>query len=161
MSIVVSDTAPIRALHFLGHSRLLQQLFGAVLIPPAVAEELETSRKYPISVSELSFIAIRTPSDDRQVSQFAATPDLGEAQALALAKELNAMLLIDEIDGRLVAADAGIPFIGVLGVLAAAKRKGFVSEIRPLLDRLREELHFRIAQKLYEEFLKSVDESRD
>ena len=49
--------------------------------------------------------------------------DIGEAEAITLAAELGALLLIDEIDGRAAAAAAGIPFVGVLGVLARAKRE--------------------------------------
>lgn len=75
-----------------------------------------------------------------------------------LAVELGATLLIDEIEGRAAAAAAGVPFIGVLGVLSRAKREGLVDEVRPLLDRLRSELRFRIAQKLYEQFLQAIGE---
>jgi predicted nucleic acid-binding protein len=96
MSIVVSDTSPIRAFHFLDQTALLQRL--------------------------------------------------------------GAMLLVDEIDGRAAAAAAGVPFVGVPGVLARAKREGFIDQVRPLLDRLRSELRFRIAQKLYEQFLGALGE---
>lgn len=44
------------------------------------------------------------------------------------------------------ASAAGIPFVGVLGVLARAKREGLLTELRPLIDRLRGELRFRIAE---------------
>jgi predicted nucleic acid-binding protein len=52
--------------------------------------------------------------------------DIGEAEAIVLAIELGTMLLIDEIDGRTAAAAAGVPFVGVLGVLARAKRDGLI-----------------------------------
>ena len=48
--------------------------------------------------------------------------------------------------------------MGVLGVLSLAKHQRLISEVRPLLDRLRLELRFRIAQKLYDQFLKSIGE---
>ena len=160
MSIVVSDTSPIRALHFLAQTVLLQQLFGTVIVPPIVADELAHSRTPygPIHVVRIPFIEIRAPLDQQRVLQYAAALDAGEAQAIVLAVELGATLLIDEIDGRAAAAAAGVPFIGVLGVLARAKREGLIDEVRPLLDRLRSGLRFRIAQKLYEEFLQSIGE---
>ena len=40
MAVVVSDTSPIRALSHLGRVDLLRELFGTVLVPPAVDEEL-------------------------------------------------------------------------------------------------------------------------
>ena len=37
--IVVSDTSPIRALAAIGALTWLQELFGEVIVPPAVADE--------------------------------------------------------------------------------------------------------------------------
>jgi hypothetical protein len=45
VAIVVSDTSPIRALHQIGQLSLLEYLFGDVLIPPAVMEELAAPRR--------------------------------------------------------------------------------------------------------------------
>ena len=39
--IVISDTSPIRALAHLDQLQLLYRIFQEVLIPPAVADELE------------------------------------------------------------------------------------------------------------------------
>jgi uncharacterized protein len=104
-------------------------------------------------------VEVRAPRDQQRVAQYATSLDIGEAEAITLATELGALLLIDEIDGRAAAATAGIPFVGVLGVLARAKREGFVNEVRPVIDRLRGELRFRIAEKLYKEFLEANGEN--
>lgn len=40
MAVVVSDTSPLRALAHLQHLTWLQDLFGTVIVPPAVAVEL-------------------------------------------------------------------------------------------------------------------------
>lgn len=140
---------------------MLQQLFGTVIVPPAVAIELDRTRHEfePVDLSIMPFVQVRAPHDRQRVAQYAATLDLGEAEAIALAIELRPMLLIDETEGRAAAAAAGVPFVGVLGVLARAKRDGFIEEVRPLLDRLRGELRFRIAQELYEQFLATIGES--
>jgi predicted nucleic acid-binding protein len=85
--------------------------------------------------------------------------DIGEAEAIALAIELTpAILLIDEFAGRAVAAASGVPHIGVLGILARAKNEGLIHAIRPLLDRLRAELRFRVSDQLYTQYLRSVAE---
>jgi predicted nucleic acid-binding protein len=85
--------------------------------------------------------------------------DEGEAEAIALAIELRpTILLIDEYTGRTLAAAAGIPHIGVLGILAQAKTNGQISAVRPLLDRLRSELRFRVSNQLYQQYLRSVGE---
>jgi predicted nucleic acid-binding protein len=159
MKIVVSDTSPIRALYFLGLSALLRKLFDGVIVPTDVADELTQPRAgfEPIDLATLP-IEIRAPQDRRLLLHYAETLDRGEAQAIALAIELKAALLIDERAGRVAAARAGIPYTGVLGILTLAKRAGMIAEVRPLLDKLRGELRFRIAQNLYDDFLKSIGE---
>jgi uncharacterized protein len=159
MAIVVSDTSPIRALHFLKQVTLLEQLFGTVIVPPTVAGELAQPcpQFSPIDVSAFANFEIRAPNNQQLVQKYVETID-GEAQAIVLAVELKATLLIDEAAGRAAAAAAGVPYMGVLGVLSLAKREGLISEVRPLLDRLRLELRFRIAQNLYDQFLKSIGE---
>jgi len=160
MSIVVSDTSPIQPFHFIKQISLLDRLFGTVIDPPAVANELiYPARPFePLDLSIMSFVEVRAPHDQQLVAQYATSLDIGEAEAITLAAELGALLLIDEIDGRAAAAAAGIPFVGVLGVLARAKREGLISEVRPIVDRLRIELRFRIAEKLYKEFLEANGE---
>ena len=39
--IIVSDTSPLNGLVIVGYLPLLQQIYGRVLIPPAVANELK------------------------------------------------------------------------------------------------------------------------
>ena len=125
-----------------------------------VADELARPRP-PFSGADVSAFPnfeIRTPHDQQLVQKYVEAIDTGEAQAIVLAIELKATLLIDEVAGRTAAAAAGVPYMGVLGVLSLAKHQRLISEVRPLLDRLRLELRFRIAQKLYDQFLKSIGE---
>jgi hypothetical protein len=61
----------------------------------------------------------------------------GESEALSLAVEIRAdLLFVDERAGRRVAAALGLSVVGTLGVLLAAKRRGLVAEVRPLIDDL-------------------------
>ena len=62
----------------------------------------------------------------------------GEAEAIALAVERRAdRLLIDERQGRLTAEALGVPVVGSVGVLIAAKVRGDIAAIAPLLLALR------------------------
>jgi len=160
MAIVVSDTSPIRAFHSLAQITLLEQLFGAIIVPPAVADELARPRPpfSPIDVSAFNNFEIRAPHDQQLVQTYVEAIDAGEAEAIVLAIELKATLRIDEVAGRTAAAATGVRYMGVLGVLSLAKRQKLISEVRPLLDRLRLELRFRIAQNLYDQFLKAIGE---
>jgi predicted nucleic acid-binding protein len=83
MSIVVSDTSPIRAIHFLKQTDILKVLFATVIIPPPVANELAHPHRTfdPLDPSALKFIEVRAPDDQQRVEQYAAALDLGEAEA--------------------------------------------------------------------------------
>jgi hypothetical protein len=74
LSIVVSDTSPIRALAHLGNLDLLPKMFGEVLIPPAVAGELEKPRPRfePISIQGLAFARIRAPQNQEITAELLA-----------------------------------------------------------------------------------------
>ena len=59
----------------------------------------------------------------------------GETEAICLATELGASLLLDDFDARRVAASRSIPTTGTLGVLILAHRHGHI-EISTSLSRL-------------------------
>jgi predicted nucleic acid-binding protein len=85
--------------------------------------------------------------------------DRGEAEAIALALELNAdLLLIDERKGRVAASQLGIRVVGILGMLVEAKQRGFVSAIKPIVDDLIRQAGFWIRNDLYNRVLQSVNE---
>ncbi len=86
MPVIVSDTSPIRALAHLGRIDLLRSLFGMVLLPPAVDEELGHPRTgLPlVDVHELGFISVRAPKDHQRVEDLMRSLDPGESEALAL-----------------------------------------------------------------------------
>jgi uncharacterized protein len=161
LSIVVSDTSPIRALAHLGHLQLLQALFGQVLIPPAVVVELEQprSRLRPLSVQDLGFVRIQSPTDRATVEELMRSLGPGEAEALALAVEVQAeAILIDETAGRAAARKRGLLPLGALGTLVRAKQRGLIREITPLLDRLQSELGFYISAPIRSEVLRQAGE---
>lgn len=73
-------------------------------------------------------------ADSRAVNALLVELDRGEAEAIVLAKEKHAVLLIDEIEGRDVAARERVQFIGLLGVLAQAKLAGIIPSVRNVLN---------------------------
>ena len=85
--------------------------------------------------------------------------DVGEAEAIALAVEIQAdQVLIDERRGRLVAARFNLRCTGILGILVEAKSQGLIAEVKPLLDALVNEAGFWIAKPLYNSVLRLADE---
>ena len=161
MSIVVSDTSPIRALDHLGELRLLREMFGQVIVPPEVARELREPRDTfrVIDVAGLDFFEIVSVIDKSQIDSLMNDLDAGEAEAIALACELKAdAVLIDEHRGRRVAGQRKLRVIGTVGILLRAKSESLIPRIKPLLDSLMTELDFFLSPKLYQDALLLADE---
>jgi predicted nucleic acid-binding protein len=159
--IVVSDTSPIRALVHVNQTELLSHIFGDVLIPPAVARELEHPAPgyNRVRVHDYPFMRVVEPSPGPTLDSLRAQLDPGESEAIALALEVGAaVLLIDEFKGRSVAAQMGVAVTGLLGLFRRAKEQGLITQVRPLLDELRSGLNFRVSDRLYSSFLSSVHE---
>ena len=158
--MVVSDTSPIVNLAAIGHLDLLRVLYGTVRIPDAVHREITRFEEQPgaKAVQSLDWITSETcPRPDLAIA-LQEELDPGEAEAIALALDADALLLIDEREGRRVASRLGVSRLGLLGVLVKAKREGQVAAVRPLLRSLREDAGFWISEALHDRVLDAVDE---
>ena len=84
--------------------------------------------------------------------------DYGEAEALALAKELNCILLIDEKKGRKIALGLNIQILGFLGIfLLCYKQKSLsANEAKDIVDKAKM-LQFRLSEKLETRFFALLD----
>ncbi len=56
-TIVIVNTSPLLYLHQVGHLQLLQQLYGTIIVPPAVPQELEVGKLQGVDVPEINSIA--------------------------------------------------------------------------------------------------------
>lgn len=147
--VVVSDTSPLRALHYLNLCALPQVLFGDVIVPPSVESELlhPAARFANVSVTEFPGLRTEIPVNQSIVLQLRVTLDSGESEATALALEHSpAFLLIDEAAGRAEAGRRGIPFTGTAGLLLRAKQAGIIPAVARLLDDLRANWGFFLTQ---------------
>ena len=161
MSIVVSDSSPLICLSFLGRPEILHALFGTVYVPPSVAAEvLEPRHGFAgASVEQIAGVQLRSPTDTRTVSTAHPRLHAGEVEAISLAMETRAdLLVIDEAQGRAAAQGFGIATIGTLGILIRAKHANLITEVRPVLDRLRHELNFYVSDQLYDSVVASAGE---
>jgi predicted nucleic acid-binding protein len=163
--IVVSDTSPITNLAAIGQLDLLRELYGNLVIPTAVYNEMAGVNKLvpgAIEVQTLAWIQTQAVTNYQQVTQIQASQnniDLGEAEAHALALELQAnLLLMDERRGRAVATNYGINVTGILGVILQAKRNGLIIAVKPVIDRLINQVDFRVSSQLYAAILQAAGE---
>lgn len=156
--IVVSNTSPIMNLATVGQLNLLNWIYGKIIIPESVLHELSIiDLEQPIQ--SLSWIEKQSVIDKSLIDALSLDLDLGEAEAIALAREMEAdLLLIDERRGRKVASRLGLKFIGLLGVLLEAKHKGFVMRVKPILDELIAKAGFWVSGQLYNRVLYEIGE---
>lgn len=124
--IVVSDTTPLISLLKIEHLDLLKKLFGNVLIPQAVYEELTVDERFKMEAEQLKqkeFIKVCPVRNTESVSLLkrATGLDQGESEAIVLTDEMKAdLLLMDEAKGRAVSGEMGFRIMGTIGVLMAA-----------------------------------------
>ena len=164
--IVVADTGPLIALAGAGYLQLLQALYQEIIIPPAVHAELclgsgRPGSKQLADVMEQGWLQIKKPSASAasSLSELVLILDLGEAEAVVLAEEVDCrFLLIDERKGRAIAKRRGVPVAGVAGVLLAAKKRGLVDEVLPILKSL-EKVGYRMSAALTREIARIAGES--
>ncbi|MBD2073154.1 DUF3368 domain-containing protein [Phormidium sp. FACHB-592] len=163
--IVVSDTSAITNLAAIDQLRLLPLLYQQVIIPEAVYRELvDIAPSVPGSaeVQAASWLEVKLLANREIVErlQSEARLDPGESEAIALALELGAdLLLIDERRGRAEADRLGIKITGLLGILIEAKRKRLIVAVKPLMDALIATSDFRVSSALYDQILNIVNET--
>ena len=163
--IVVSDTTPLISFLKIGHIDLLEKLFGRVLVPQAVYDELTVDMRFEEEVRQIeqsTFIEVRSVKNPESVSVLKRVTglDKGESEAIVLADELKAdVLLMDEVKGRTVSNEMGIKVMGTIGMLMAAyERKELTSkEARECIDTL-QRVGRHISQKYYQMLLDMLSE---
>ena len=160
--IVVSDTSPILNLVRVRRLDLLASLYGQVLIPLAVYAELNVLRgdsSEGVGLAASSWLVTESPKNEELVLQLRGSLDAGEAEAIVLALERKAnLLLVDEKLGRAAAKTFGLRITGLLGVLAEAKQAHLIECVKPVLDELITKARFWVSPELYHEVLTTLDE---
>lgn len=159
MRKVVSNTTPILALIKVDKLFLLKDLFGNIYIPKAVYNEIEEGKTKPYyhDLKLESWIKI-LDIENRQPLNFLFDLDKGEAEAITLAKEIKAdLLLLDEKEGRRYANLLDLPIAGTIGLLIKAKDKGLLGSVKEILLELVEK-GIWIKPSLYDKVLKLTDE---
>lgn len=161
-SLIISNTTPLINFAEIGRMDVLEALFGSLVIPPAVTDELAMkSVLFPTAarVPSLSSVTILAPADTMLVKSYAGHLHRGEAECLALALEHpGSLLLLDDLGAREFAASNGLFYTGTLGCLADAKKSGYIAAIGPLLQQLRSQARFWISDRLEDRILRDAGE---
>lgn len=155
--IVISDTSVISNLAAIGQLDLLRKLYGKIIIPEAVYNEMAgLSYVVPgaVEVQTVNWIEQKSITRSDLVAKMRNVLDLGEAEAIALAVEIQAdLIIIDEKRGRAIAMSYQLNIIGILGVLLQAKDRCLIPSVKPLILELINQANFRVSHQLYAEIL--------
>lgn len=160
--IIVSDTSPILNLAIIGQLHLLPRLYGTVIIPQAVYAEIVIMGAGQVGATEVAqaeWIECKQITNRPLARSLESELDVGEAEAIVLAVELKAdLLLIDERKGRIVAQRLGVNSVGLLGILIKAKHEGLIAAVDLIMDDLRNKAGFWISDDLYNYVLQIAGE---
>ena len=158
---VVINSSPIIGLSCINKLYLLDLIFDEIIIPKAVYRETVLEKndiKIKNDIHKLKKAKIVSPQNVHLVEFITDVLDEGEAEVIAIAKEMNIeTVIIDEKKGRLYARKHNLNVVGSLGLLIIAKKMKLIDKISPSIENM-EEFGIRIGDKLKYEILKNVNE---
>jgi predicted nucleic acid-binding protein len=158
---VVCNSGPLITLSKLSKINLLKELYGTIIIPEKVRYEIVIQGRGAAGAEEVanaSWINVQTVKNKLAVELLRERLDAGESEAIVLAMESKAdLLLMDEARGRRISEGRGIKLIGTLGLLAVAKKRGLITQIKPLLEQLIT-VGFYMSSDLYQAMLEQAGE---
>lgn len=160
--IVISDASVFMNLAVIGHLHLLPSIFHKIIIPQGVYDEIVIKgwgKAGSKEVKDAAWIEIKRCSDHKTLNKLLEVLDKGEAEAITLALEIKAdLLIVDEKRGRLIATEMEVRITGLLGVLLIAKQQGLITEVKTLMEQLREKGNFRISKATFQRVLDRAGE---
>lgn len=161
MRKVIVNTTPLIALCHVGQLNLLKKMYGEIMIPHAVYRELsekqESVCKKQVDAS-LDWIHVEEIENQMAKSMFKTQLHDGEVEVMILAKERDAdIVIIDDANAKKHAKYLKLPVTGTLGVLIKAKKQGYISELKPIIQEMVNK-NIYISEKLMQLCLEMVNE---
>ncbi len=156
--IIISDTSPLCYLLLIGEVELLPQLYGKVLIPVEVKQELSDRRSPAVVQSWIKnppnwLIVVTVDDNDDPALEVL---DAGEKAAIILAERRGAnLVIVDDGLGRKIARSRGLRVTGLLGVLNDAAQQNLVN-FTDAISRLQQTTFFA-SEKLIQSLLKQYE----
>jgi predicted nucleic acid-binding protein len=160
MNVFIADSGPIISFARAGFLDLLRGVIGELWIPGAVYEDIVVKGKGKPGLEEVrqaEWIKRKEIEDKNKLELLALELGQGEKEAIVLAEELKAILIIDDRKARLEAERKGIQTIGTLWIVKEAKDKGLINKAKQAGDKLRD-TGLRLKEELYHQFLKEMGE---
>jgi len=159
-SNIVSNTTPLIHLAKIGKLNLLYEFFGQVNIPKAVyAECIDEKYEESVDIKNSDWLLVNSVSNKNLVTALQSDIDKGESEAIALALEINAdLILLDDADARRIARLYDLQITGTIGILLRAKYEGKISSFHKAINQLQDS-GFWINKNLKKQLLVEAGES--
>ena len=158
---VICNTSPIYYLNRIGLLDLLRLLYHQIAVTDAVVGELEAGRSAGLPVPDISKLPWVRITNAARFTVPDVWPDLGAGESstilLALEASERAIVILDDLTARRLAAWKRLRITGTAGVLLKAKQRRLISEVKPSLDKLLDQ-GFRLKRELYEHILSLAHE---
>lgn len=157
---VVCNTGPLLGLSRVDQMGLLSELFPEVIIPQEVMDELLAAPRADhtaLSAALSNCTVLQAPTSPEPL--LLAELDRGEAAVIATAVSRGLSgVIIDERKGRRVAGLVyHLKVKGTAGLLLAAKKRGLITEIRPIIEGMKAKGYF-LSARLMQECLRLAGE---
>ncbi len=161
--MIVSNSSPLISLGKIGKLGLFQCCFSRIIIPDAVYHEITQKEESPET------IAIQKAIEEKWIAVEKIEPNpvlkteklgKGEQEAISLAVQHNAILIIDDDTAKMYARLMGIEAHGTLFVVFSAWRKGLLSREGSIdLLNLLVKNGFYLSTEVYAEVLNDLSSS--
>ena len=161
MRKVIVNSTPLIALSNINQLELLKKIYGVVMIPKAVYDEVTAKSDSACRQVKAAYdwIQICTIHNTEEKKMYRAKLHDGEVEVMILAQEapVAELIIIDDNTAKKTAKYLGITVTGTLGILLKAKRLGFIKQIKPLLENLQQS-GFYIGKKVLQYVLENANE---
>ncbi|MGI8906074.1 MAG: DUF3368 domain-containing protein [Candidatus Sumerlaeaceae bacterium] len=159
---VVCNTSPLTNLAKIQRLDILESLYGRVFIPTAVANELSALPQQAALLAASPWIEILPATDLKRLAELLQGLDPGEAEAIALAAQVQAdLIILDERAARLAAHQLQLRTMGLCGVLIAAKNALIIPTVWPVLYELRVNAKFWLSDDVVKLVLEATGEHEE
>lgn len=146
---IIADTSCLVLLENINELDILHKLFGTIFVTPTIADEFGADLP--------DWIKVKKIQNKKYQTLLEATVDPGEASAIALADEIEGLVILDDLKARRLASKLSLDYTGTLGILVDAKQCGYIDSFRDLIRRIKE-TNFYLNETLESKLLDMTDE---
>jgi hypothetical protein len=154
----ISNAGPLIVLYKSSLLDILKELYGNIIVPNAVYDEIKRKEEGRQLFQENNWINVQKVKNKQTIAVLKSFVDIGETEAIALSLELKKPLLIDDKKGREIAKSMNVSVQGSLGILAKAKKEGVIKSVKDAIAKILAAGYY-LDRQLKNEVLRYVEET--